>query len=454
MKTSVSPHPALPHGTLPRTVTALGLGTLLAVTAACGTSGPQAAETATSGGGNSGGASAWIISGGTEKAFRNSFDAWNSAHPDEKFTIQAFANDPYKQKIRTAVGAGQAPTLIYGWGGGVLRSYVDAGSVDDLSDLAADPAVKSRFLPAIAAVGQVNGKTYAIPNNGVKPVVIYYNKDLFAKINAQPPKTWGELMALVPKFNAAGIAPFTVSGQAKWPLLPWLAYLVDRVGGPEVMNNIVADKPDAWSDPAVTKANEMIQQLVKAGGFVKGFSSISTDSGADVALLYTGKAAMTLGLPVSYQTIQTADPEFISQGKLGYFPFPAVEGGKGDPADVVGNPSNFWSVSASATPEQKKAARDYIKNSLMNQQYASDLLAVGNVPPAAGIDDAIAKSNNPEYFKMIYELAAKAPNFQLSLDQTLRPEQGDPLLTNLQQIFLGEITPKQFADNMNATIRG
>jgi raffinose/stachyose/melibiose transport system substrate-binding protein len=436
----------------PRVLLAMGLAALVTGVAACGTSGPQPGGSTS--GGDGGAPSAWVISGVTEKAFQNSFDSWNAAHSGQRFIIQEFANDPYKQKIRTAVGARQAPTLIYGWGGGVLKSYVDAGSVEDISDLATDPALKGRFLPAVAAAGTVNGKTYAVPNNGVKPVVFYYNKDLFAKIGAQPPKTWGELMALVPRFKSAGIAPLTVSGQAKWPLLPWLAYLVDRIGGPQVMNDVLAGKSNAWTDPAVTQANQKIQELVKAGGFVKGFSSISTDSGADVALMYTGKAAMTLGLPATYQTIKTADPAFVTGGKLGYFPFPAVEGGKGDPADVVGNPTNFWSISSAATSAQKQAARDYIKSDLLNQKYAADLLAVGNVPPVADMQDVIAKSADPPYFSMIYDLTAQAPHFQLSLDQALAPEQGDKLLTELQQIFLSQITPEQFAAAMNSTIHG
>jgi raffinose/stachyose/melibiose transport system substrate-binding protein len=431
---------------LRRAAVAVGMAALLAGAAACGTAGPQGSN------GGTGAASAWIISGVTEKAFTNSFDDWNSAHPEQQFAIQSFANEPYKQKIRTAVGAADAPTLIYGWGGGVLRSYVEAGSVDDISDLAADPALKDRFLPSIAAVGQVDGKTYAVPNNGVKPVMIYFNKDLFAQIGAQPPTTWGELMALVPRFTAAGIAPFTVAGQPRWPLLPWFSYLVDRIGGPAVMDAIAAGKPGGWSDPAVLKANAMIQELVNAGGFVNGFASIATDSGADTALLYTGRAAMSLGLPATYQNIQTGAPEFLAAGKLGYFPFPAVEGGAGDPANVVGNPSNFWSISAAATPEEKQVARDYIKQELLGDRYAADLLAVGNVPPVAGLDDEIAASSDPAYFQAVYDLAANAPHFQLSADQALTPAQGDALLTNLQQIFLGEITPQQFSDAMNATV--
>lgn len=431
-----------------RTFLVAGLATVLSGVAACGTAGPRSLGGSSSGSGTS----AWILSGATEKTFRNSFDAWNSAHPDRQIDVQGFANDAYKQKIRTALGAHQSPTLIYGWGGGVLSSYVRAGLVEDLSDLAEDPAVKDRFLSSVAATGKIDGKTYALPNNGVKPVVIYYNKDLFARINAQPPHTWGELMALVPRFQNAGIAPFTVAGQAKWPLLPWISYLIDRIGGPGVLADAAADKPNAWSHPAVTQACQKIQELVNAGGFVKGFASISADNGSDSALIYTGKAAMGLGLPATYQNIQTAKPDFISGGKLGCFPFPVVEGGQGDPADLVGNPSNYWSVFSGASAEQKQTARDYLKNNLLNDPYAADLLAGGNVPPVSSLDSLLATSRDPAYFRAIHDLAAQAPNFQLSLDQALSPVQGDAVLTSTQQVFLGQIGPDAFAATMNATI--
>ena len=47
-----------------------------------------------------------------------------------------------------------------------------------------------------------------------------------------------------------------------------------------------ANKADAWSDPAVLESCTKIQDLVKANGFIKGFSSIAADTNADQALLY------------------------------------------------------------------------------------------------------------------------------------------------------------------------
>ncbi|PXY20991.1 extracellular solute-binding protein [Prauserella muralis] len=420
-----------------------GLAALLTLVASCGSSGP----------GSAGGASAWALTGGDEQTLRTSFENWNADHSGSRINAEFFANDAYKQKIRTAIGAGDAPTLIFGWGGGTLQQWVDADKVMDLSGQINDnPALADRFLPSVLETGKIDGKTYALPNNGMQPVILYYNKELFDRVGVEPPETWDDLMALVPKFKQQNIAPLSIGGQSKWPQLMWEEYLVDRIGGPEVFNAIAEGEPGAWSHPAILEANRKIQQLVDAGGFVKGFNSIASDSAADSALLYTGKAAMMLMGSWAYPTIKDSAPEFIAEDKLGYTTFPVVEGGKGDPDNIVGNPSNFWSVSAGAGEQEKQAALSYLKDGMMNDSYVDNLLSGGSVPPVKGIEDKLAGAENPDYLSFVYNMAAEAPNFQLSWDQALTPRQGEALLNNLDQLFTKQITPEQFSANMNKTI--
>jgi raffinose/stachyose/melibiose transport system substrate-binding protein len=395
----------------------------------------------------------WGLTGGNQPVLQKSVDDWNQANPDKSIKLDFFANDAYKTKVRTAVGAGEGPTFIYGWGGGVLKSYVDAGQVEDLSNFVKDnPEVKDRYLPSVLKNGEVDGKTYALPNNNVQPVVLYFNKEVFDKVGAQPPKTWNELMALVPKFKEAGVAPFSLGGQSKWPDLMWLEYLVERIGGPDVFANIAADKPGAWSDPAVKEALAKIQELVDAGGFINGFSSVAADSNADQALMYTGKAAMILQGGWIYQGMKKDAADFVKSGKLGYTTFPTVSGGKGDPANVVGNPSNFWSISAKATDAQKKAALDYVKDGMFTDANTDALINSGAVPVVTGIESKLEASPDKDFLTFVYGMAKNAPNFTLSWDQALSPAQGDAMLSNLDQIFLKKISPDQFITTMNATI--
>jgi raffinose/stachyose/melibiose transport system substrate-binding protein len=424
-----------------KTTIAIGAAALLLGATACSSSSTNAAA--------SGGATMWALSGTNEANVDGpSVAEWNAANPGSPVSAEYFANDAYKTKIRTAVGAGTAPTLIYGWAGGTLNSYVQAGKVLDLTSATA--GIKDNYLSSVWDQGVVDGKTYAVPMNAVTPIMFYYNKDLLAQAGISAPTTWDEILAAVPKLQAIGVAPFSLAGGSKWPSLMWEQYLVDRVAGPEAFNAVMAGTPGAWSDPGIIKANTMIQQLVDAGAFIDGFSSVTADSNADVALLYTGRAAMMLQGAWVYSTFEEQAPEF-TQNSLGYTTFPAVGGGKGDPNNIVGNPSGYYSVSADATPEQQAAAIEYLTKGVFNESYTTRMLSNNQVPPLADIGSLIT-GGTTSFGGGVYSLTEAAPNFQMSWDQALPSAQATALLSNLDQLFNKQITPQQFSENMNKTI--
>lgn len=413
---------------------------LAATLAACGGAKP---------GGAGGGATAWCLTGGPEQTFRDSFGRWNEAHPDSQLAVEYFANDAYKEKIRTAVGAGNAPTLLYNWAGGTLKDYVANEQVVDITSSTAD--AQARIIPALLEVGKVDGKVYALPNNNTQPVLFYYSKPAFEAVGAEPPTTWDELMALIPTLSDAGYIPFAEAGASQWPYLMWIQYLTDRVGGPEPFNKVAAGKAEAWSDPAFTDALTKIQDMVKAGGLGSSYGSVDADSGADLALIHTGKAAMLLQGSWVYANFLSDAPDFMADGSLGYVTFPAVDGGAGDPSNITGNPANYWSVSK-AGADKEKIATDYLNEELFNDEYVKALVDGGTIPAAAGAESVIEASQNAEYLSFGYELVKNAKNFQMSWDQALPSAQAQELLTNLSQIFLLQLTPEEFVKKMNATL--
>ena len=424
-----------------KTAIAIGAAAILLGATACSSSSTTASAT--------GGATLWGLSGTNEANVDGpALAEWNAAHPGTPVAGEYFANDAYKTKIRTAVGAGTAPTLIYGWAGGTLHSYIEAGKVLDLTTATA--GIKDNFLPSVWDQGVVDGKTYAIPMNAVTPIMFYYNKDLLAQAGIDAPQTWDEILAAIPKLKAIGVAPFSLAGGSKWPSLMWEQYLVDRVAGPEAFNAVMAGTPGAWNVPGIIKANTMIQQLVDAGAFIDGFSSVTADSNADVALLYTGRAAMMLQGAWVYATFEEQAPEF-TKNSLGYTTFPAVTGGKGDPNNIVGNPSGYYSISADASPEQQAAAIEYLTKGVFNEAYTARMIATNQVPPLAGIGAQIS-GGATSFGGGVYSLTEAAPNFQMSWDQALPSAQATALLSNLDQLFNKQITPQQFSDNMNTTI--
>lgn len=379
-----------------------------------------------------------------------SIASWNEANPDQQISDEYFGTNDFKDKIRTAVNSPQAPTLIYNWGGGSLKSYVDAGLVKDLtSELEDDAEFMDKMVPSIADTGKVDGKTYAIPNSATAPVVMYMNKDVLEQAGiAEAPETWDDLLSDVSTLSDAGVTPIALGGGSKWPYLMWMEYLVDRIGGPGVFQNILDDKPDAWSDPAVIEAATMIQELIDAGGFGEGFASVSADSNADLALMVTGKAGFLLQGTWAYSSIESIDPEFVSGGKLEVAPFPTVDGGKGDPQAIAGNPSVYWSISSKATDEQTQTALDYITTEVWNDSYVDTMIGQGQIPPVKDAADKLEDGFSQEVEQMI----ADAPSFQQSWDLALSPAASTEFWTQLDLLFNGSATPEEFADGMNATI--
>jgi raffinose/stachyose/melibiose transport system substrate-binding protein len=344
--------------------------------------------------------------------------------------------------------------MIWGWGGGGLKSYVEAGQVEDLTGwLNENAELKNKIFPSSFGAATVNDKIYAMPVETVQPIVLFYNKNVFQKVGVQPPKTWGDIMNnLVPKFNAAGIAPFSLGGQSRWTNMMWLEFLLDRQAGSAVFDKVFAGEANAWSDPAVLDMLTKVQNLVKANGFIKGFSSITADSNADQALLYTGKAAMMLHGSWSYGIQQSEGGDFVKNGGLGYMNFPPIEGGKGDPSNTVGNPGQYLSISSKATAEAKETAKKFMSTTLVDDQEIEGWIKSGGVPIIKGSDAKLGASPDAEFLKFVYDTSANAKVFAQSWDQALSPTAAETLLDNIAKLFQLQITPQQWVDSMNGVI--
>ncbi|MFE2646975.1 extracellular solute-binding protein [Streptomyces nigra] len=431
---------------------ALSRRTLLGLAAAVPASAALAACGGSSGPGKSSGATYWYLNGQPQEGVRSgAVKAFNKANPDTQIEDTTYQNDAYKTKIKTAIGAGQAPTIIWGWGGGTLRAYAEAGQVEDLTSWFGEHAdLKKSLFPSSFGAATVDGKIYAMPCETVQPIILYYNRKVFDKVGVKPPESWDDIMALVPKFKAKGIAPFALGGQSRWTNMMWLEFLFDRIGGSEVFQAAIEGEKNAWSHPDAIKALTKLQDLVEAGGFVKGFSSITADSNADQALLYTGRAAMMLHGAWSYGIQQADGGDFVSSGSLGYMTFPPVEGGKGDLSDTVGNPAQYLSISSKAGAEEKKVAKEYFAKGVLQDEEVKQWIGNGSVPIKLGTEKLLAASDNADFLQFTYDIASKAKVFVQSWDQALSPTAAETLLDNIVKLFQLSISPKQFAGNLNA----
>lgn len=418
-----------------RTFTSLVVCSALLTAAGCASGNGATASSST------GKVQFWTLQDPTNTVQQTQVDDFNKTGSG-KVTMTVIGTDGYKDKVRTAMGSSQMPGIFFNWGGGSLTDYVKANKLVTLDS----SEYSSHFLPAALQAGTVDGKLVGIPARGTQPVFIFFNKKLFTDAGVQPPQTWDDLLNLVKVFSAKGITPFALagSGDSDWTELMWMEYLVDRLAGPDLFNKILAGDWTQWNDPAVLKAATMVKQLVDAGAFGKNFASVNYGAGGSSTLLAKGKAAMELMGSWEYATVQGIDAGF-TKNDLGYIAFPSVAGGKGDPKDVVGNPTNYLTVTTAAA---KATAEDFLKTT-WSDAYVKGLVSKGEVPVTTNAKAALAGAPDPTYADFQYDMVAGAPSFTQSWDQALGST-GTPVLTEIQKLFNAQSSPSQFVSAVAA----
>ena len=121
---------------------------------------------------------------------------------------------------------------------------------------------------------------------------------------------------------------------------------------------------------------------------------------------------------------------------LGWFPFPAVEGGAGNPNDVLGGGDGF-AVGANAPDEAVEFLR--FLTSAENQRAGAQIWIV---PVVNGVDDVFA--DNPILARIV-EARNSAPYSQLYYDQFLPPAVGAMVNDAVEAIFAGVASPEEAA---------
>lgn len=375
----------------------------------------------------------WHIGVGEERTIlEEAVKRFEKKHPDVKVEIVVHQNDAYKTKLPVAMGGGNPPDIFHSWGGGWLGEFVEAGQVYDLTD----KVDADRFAPTALEAATYDGKIMGLPL-AMDMVPVWYNKEVFEKYGVKPPKTWDELMQAIETFKKNGVIPIALANKTKWTGAFYLMYFADRVAGEELFQNAVS-REGSFADPGYVKAGEYIQKLVKAGAFPEGFNGLDEDTGQSRQLFYSGKAAMYVNGSWFLNIIRDENPEM--EKKVGFFPFPTVPDGKGDPSNLVGGVSPVYSVSASC--KYPDLAVELLKELTSEETIKTFAEHRGAIPALKGVE-----VDDP-FVKQLKEMVEKANHLQVYYDQTLPPELAEEHKNTTQSLFGFKMTPEEAAKAM------
>ncbi|HET9171674.1 MAG TPA: extracellular solute-binding protein [Actinospica sp.] len=348
---------------------ALGLGLGLAVAGCAGGSS-----------GGSGGSSngqvtltLWQVSttGPGQQYFLDAAKAYHAAHPNVTINVQTIQNEDLDGKLQTALNSNSAPDIFLQRGGGKMQAMINAGELQPLTLTSADQAnVGSAALASVTVGGQV----YAMPVD-TQPEGIYYSKNLFQQAGiTSTPTTIAELETDVAKLKTINVAPIAVGAKDAWPAAHWYYNFALRECSQSSMAS--AAKSLTFTDPCWTKAAGDLAAFLKVSPFEKGFLTTSSQQGAgsSAGMLANHKAAMELMGSWDPGVIASLTPNQQPLPDLGWFPFPAVAGGQGDPSAVMGG-NDAYSLSKNA-PKEAFGFLEFLLTKDQQEAYAKALQAI------------------------------------------------------------------------------
>ncbi|GAQ58531.1 extracellular solute-binding protein [Streptomyces acidiscabies] len=364
---------------------------------------------------------------------------FESQNPGVKIKIVQLENDAYKSKMTAQTASGKLPDIFHTWGGGVLKQQVDAGLVEDLSERT--KPWSDSLLPVAKAAYLIDDKVYGIPFD-IGMIGFWYNKALFKRAGiAAPPTTWSGFLDAVRKLKAAGITPLALAGKESWTGMYYWAYLAMRTAGLDALQK--ADAGKDFTGDGFVQAGQHLQELIDLQPFQKGFlgAAYSSPTGQAAAV---GNAKAAMELMGQWAPTVEADAGKGIGADLGFFPFPAVEGGKGALTEVFGGGGGH--ALRKGAPQ---AAVDFLK---FFASQATDLELVtktGALPIVPGAESGL---KDPNLLAVQGQLKA-ATGFQLYLDQAYAPAVGQQVNDSVAGLIAGSKSPKQVTEAITKTAK-
>jgi raffinose/stachyose/melibiose transport system substrate-binding protein len=221
----------------------------------------------------------------------------------------------------------------------------------------------------------------------------------------------------------------------------WWAMLSLRIGGGDALAQAAID--GSFDSEPFIKAAEELQRLAEMEPFQPGFLAAPWDgAGGEASVIANREAAMHLMGQWAPGTQRANSPDGEGLGSdLGWFAFPAVEGGLGDAYDVYGG-GNGFAVGKDAPPE----AVDFLR------YISSDEVArrLGETGTALTVTISAVDSITDPDLVSVLDSRAKAKFVQLYLDQAFAPQVGAAINDGVQALLAGTMTPEELCDSVAA----
>ena len=383
----------------------------------------------------------WCIateSDANRPAYEKAIAEFEAAHPDVELKWEAFENQSYKTKIKTAMSdPSTLPDIFFTWAGAFCGDFATAGKVYCLDEAYAEYA---DALPDVMTKNATyDGKRYAVPLT-MNIVAMFANMDILAEVGYDKvPQTYEELIDCCDKLVAAGKIPFGCSGNATWCVTEYLEPIILKTIGYEALGDIFAGK-GTWNDPAIATAVDNFQDMIIKGYFDPDGLTLDND---------TVKANFIAGKYAFYQNGTWNCGEVAAAGdNFQVALFPVMDAEKATYGQVIGGPADSLAVSA-AGKDPALAAKVAFALGKKICQYS--FIDAGSGLPAWTPDYDTSAVNY--LTTAVSEMVAAADGMVLFGDTAMSADPANTYLNFVSKVYGCEIDGAGFIDSLTNALQ-
>ncbi|OLT22137.1 sugar ABC transporter substrate-binding protein [Ornithinimicrobium sp. CNJ-824] len=208
----------------------------------------------------------WWAQGSEKAGLEALVEVFNEQHPDTEFVNAALAGgggSQAKQKLQADLQAENPPDTFQAHAGAELQDYIDAGQIEDVSNLYDEFGLTDVFPETLMEQLTVDDKIYSIPSNVHRSNVTWVNPAVLEEVGidpSSPPADLDAWMADMEKVADAGKIP--VSLGMDWTQTHLLENILLSELGPEAYNGLWDGSTD-WGGSEVNSALTKFGQIVE-----------------------------------------------------------------------------------------------------------------------------------------------------------------------------------------------
>ncbi|GIF21936.1 raffinose/stachyose/melibiose transport system substrate-binding protein [Actinoplanes tereljensis] len=253
--------------------------------------------------------------------------------------------------IKTRLSTGDMSDVFMYNSGSLFQALAPEKNLAPLGDTENIGNLDKNFTTTVTS----NGKIYGVPWGGFMAGAILYNKDVYAKLGLQIPKTWDDFMANNSKIKAGGVDPVIQTYGETWTSQLFILgdYANVNTADPQWADKYTKNQAKYATTPAALAGFQHLQDVHDKGYENKDFASAKLTDG--LRYLATGKGAQYPILSAMVSQLIADNPG--TEDKVGLFPIPGT--------DASQNKLTVWSpngvyIPSSTTGAKLEAAKKFL----------------------------------------------------------------------------------------------